>query len=133
MPPNRCSAKTAAGEPCKATPRGERALCLWHDPELAETAQEARRVGGQRRRREVTVLAAYEVEGLASIPEIRRVVEVVVSDLLGMENSVARGRALLSAAQVALGLLEKGETEERLAAIESVLGPRMKDRKGGWR
>ena len=28
---------------------------------------------------------------------------------------------------------QKGETEERLAAIESVLGPRMKDRKGGRR
>ena len=40
MPTNRCSAKTAAGEPCKATPRGERALCLWHDPDLAEAAQE---------------------------------------------------------------------------------------------
>ena len=133
MPTNRCSAKTAAGEPCKATPRGERALCLWHDPELAEAAQEARRVGGQRRKREVTVLAAYEVDGLASIPEIRRVVEVVVSDLLGMENSVARARALLSASQVAVSLLEKGETEDRLAAIEAVLEPRLKNPKGGRR
>ena len=133
MPTNRCSAKTAAGEPCRATPRGERGLCLWHDPDLAEAAQEARRVGGQRRRREVTVLAAYEVDGLASIPEIRRVVEVVVSDLLGMENSVARGRALLSAAQVALGLLEKGEFEERLVAIEAVMEPRLNSPKKGRR
>ena len=133
MPTKRCSAKTALGEPCKATPRGDSGLCLWHDPELVEVANEARRAGGQRRKREVTVLAAYEVDGLASIPEIRRVVEVVVSDLLGMENSVARARALLSAAQVATSLLEKGETEERLRAIEAVLEPRTKQPKAGRR
>ena len=126
MPTKRCSAKTALGQPCKATPRGDSGLCLWHDPELVEVAKEARRAGGQRRKREVTVLAAYEVDGLATIPEIRRVVEIAVSELLGMDNSVSRVRALLSAAQVATSLLEKGEFEDRLTAIEAVLEPRTK-------
>jgi hypothetical protein len=128
----RCSGKNAQGAPCQAHPRSDTGLCLWHDPELAEAAQEARRLGGQRRKREVTVQAAYDLEGLGSIPEIRRIVEIVVTDLLGAENTVARARTLLSAAQVAAKLLETGEFEERLEAIESVLEPRVK-KSGGRR
>jgi hypothetical protein len=126
----RCSGKTAKGEPCQATPRGGSGLCLWHDPELAEAAQEARRLGGQRRKREVTVQAAYDLEGLGSIPDIRRIVEIAVTDLLGAENTVARARTLLSAAQVAAKLLETGEFEERLEAIESVMEQRPKPANG---
>ena len=120
----RCNGKTAKGENCQATPRGEHGLCLWHDPDLADTAREARRLGGQRRKRELTVQAAYDIEGLGSIPEIRRIVEIAVTDLLGADNTVKRARGLLSAAQVAAKLLETGEFAERLDEIESVVGAR---------
>ena len=40
---------------------------------------------------------------------------------------------MLSAAQVALGLLEKGEFEERLVAIEAVMEPRRNVTKKGRR
>src|SRR5665811_1845996 len=88
MPTNqRCSGLNAQGQPCNATPR-QNGLCLWHDPELEEAAREARKLGGQRRKREVTIRGAYDIEGLRTIPEIRRIVEVAVTDLLGLENSV---------------------------------------------
>jgi hypothetical protein len=133
MPTNqRCSGRTARGEPCNATPR-QNGLCLWHDPELEDAAREARKLGGQRRKREVAIRGAYDVEGLTSIPEIRRIVEIAVADLLGMENSLGRDRALLSAAQTAARLLETGEFEERLATIEGVLEPRLKAVLGGRR
>jgi hypothetical protein len=74
----------------------------------------------------VTIQAAYDLEGLASIPEIRRIVEIAVTDLLGAENTVARARTLLTAAQVAAKLLEAGEFAERLEAIESVMEQRPK-------
>ena len=93
MPTSRCSARTAAGEPCKLTPRGENSLCLWHDPDLAQTAREARRAGGQRRKREVTVFTAYEVDGLGSIAEIRRVVEFAVSELLSIGQQRPAGKS----------------------------------------
>jgi hypothetical protein len=44
---------------------------------------------------------------------------------MGMENSVARSRTLISGALAAAKLLEVGEQEERLAAVESALGPRV--------
>jgi hypothetical protein len=42
-----------------------------------------------------------------------------------LENSVARNRALFAGALAATKLLEVGEQEERLAAIEAALGPRV--------
>ena len=128
-----CSGRKPDGSPCTAAPLMGGGFCLWHDPDHQDELTEARRLGGQRRRRERVVAGAYDFEGLGSVPSIRRLVEVAATDTLGLENSVARARALAYLAQVATGLLEKGETEERLAAIESVLGPRMKDRKGGRR
>jgi hypothetical protein len=85
---------------------------------------EARRLGGQRRRRERVVSGAYDFDGLSSIASIRRLVEVAALDTLGLENSVARARALAYLAQVAAKLLETGELEERLAQLESVVGSR---------
>ena len=59
------------------------------------------------------------------MPEIRRLVEVAAYDALSLENSLSRTRALGYLAQVAVTLLEKGEFEARLAAIEAALGPRV--------
>ena len=117
------------GGPCQATPRRDSGLCLWHDPQLAEAAQEARRIGGQRNRREVTVRAAYDVGELESIPDVRRVDEIVVTDLLSMDSTVQRNRTLLASAQAASKLLEVGEPESRLEAVELVVGPRDGGRK----
>jgi hypothetical protein len=99
-----------------------------HDPEIAAEVQEGRRLGGLRRKREGTVAAAFDFEGLETIPQIRRMVEVAAFDALSIENSLARVRALGYLEQVAVMLLEKGEHEERLDAIESVLGPRLPQR-----
>lgn len=126
-----CRATTDKGQPCQANRTHDSEFCLWHDPERADEVAEARRLGGQRRRRERIVSGAYDVEGLDTIPKIRRLVEVAVTDTLGLENSVARNRTLAYLAQSATALLEKGEFEERLAQLESVMEPRLK--KGGRR
>jgi len=110
--------------PCRSAPLREREHCFWHDPEHAQEASEARRLGGLRRRREHTVGGAYDFEGLGSVEQIRRLVEVAAADTLSLENSVARARTLAYLAQTATKLLEVREFEERLEAIESVLGAR---------
>ena len=85
-------------------------------------ASEARRLGGLRRKRESTLAGVYDVEGLSSVVQIRRLVEIAVTDSLSLENSVARSRTLGFLAQVAMTLLEKGELEERVAALEQSVG-----------
>jgi len=49
----------------------------------------------------------------------------VTFDALALENSVARGRLLLAAVLAGARLLEVGEMEERLVAVEAALGPRI--------
>ena len=120
-----CKGRNERGEPCQAAPLHGRDYCVFHDPDHAESMQDARRLGGQRRRREGALGAAYDFDGLATLPEIRRLVEVAAFDILGLENSISRARALAYLAQVAATLFEKGEMEERLAAIEATLGPRL--------
>lgn len=104
----------------RTTPSG-RNLCLWHDPAHAAEVTEARRLGGIRRRREVTIQGAYELAGLGSVEDIRRLVLISVMDALGLESSISRCRVLLQGAQVALRALESGEIEERLRTLEAAV------------
>ena len=96
-----------------------------HSPEHAEAVSEARRLGGQRRRRDATLAAVYDFEGLNTVTQVQRVVEIGIIGALEMENSLSRSRTLGYLAQVALRTLEAGELEERLAVLEATFLPRM--------
>ena len=113
-----CTFAMPDGRLCRASAiRGER-FCYMHDPERAEEAAEARRLGGIRRRRERTLAGAYELGGVRTIEDLTRVVEIVVFDMLGLESSIARARILLSATLAGAKLVEVGELEGRIAALE---------------
>ena len=128
--PRTCKARNDKGQACQAAPLRDGDYCVFHDPEHADIVQEARRAGGQRRKKEAAVATAYDFEGLTSIQDIRRLVEVAAYDALGLDNNLGRVRALGYLAQVATTLVEKGEMEERLAAVEAALGPRVVAVKG---
>ena len=98
-------------------------FCFWHNPETATEAAEARRLGGMRRRREGAVAGAYEFDGLGSAADLRRMLEIAATDCLALENSIARVRAITAIVQVGARLLEVGELEERVRAIEATLQP----------
>jgi hypothetical protein len=53
---------------------------------------------------------------------IRRLLDIVVTDGVGLDNGIARLRVLISTAVAAMNLLKVGELEERLAALEAVAG-----------
>ena len=82
-------------------------------------------MGGIRRRREGTVVGAYELDGLDDVAGLRRVLDVVVVDALSLENSVARLRVLTAVVQVGARLLEVGELEARLVMLEVAMRPRL--------
>ena len=107
---------------CRAAPVKDGDHCFWHSPEYAEDVAEARRLGGLRRRREVAVSGAYEVNGLETVGDLRRLLVIASLDTLGLENSIARARTLGYLVGVARKLLETGELEERLAALEAAHG-----------
>ena len=107
---------------CRAAPVKDGDHCFWHSPEYAEDVAEARRLGGLRRRREVAVSGAYDVNGLETVGDLRRLLVIASLDTLGLENSIARARTLGYLVGVAGKLLETGELEERLAALEAAHG-----------
>ena len=113
-----CAFGSATGKPCRAAPLRDGEFCLMHSPERVKEVQEARRLGGLRRRRESTISSAYQFDSLNSVEGIRRIVEVAVLDTLAMENSIARSRTLAYLAQVALRTLEIGDLETRIADLE---------------
>ncbi len=62
--------------------------------------------------------------------QIRRLIEIAVLDTLSMENSIARSRTLGYLGQVALKVLEVGDFQERLQALEAAIGPRLRQPTG---
>ncbi len=119
-----CEGIVEGGARCRARPMHASTYCFWHNPATQEEATEARKLGGRRRRREGTVAGAYEFEGLGSTEGLRRVLEIAVLDALGLENSIARVRALTAVVQTGARLLEVGELAERVESLEAALRPR---------
>jgi hypothetical protein len=105
-------------------PLHERPYCFAHDPERATEAAEARRMGGLRRRKEGTIAVAFDLPGLDTVAGIRRLLDIVVTDSVGMENGIARLRVILATASAATALLKVGELEDRLAVLEGALKQR---------
>src|SRR5437879_10895915 len=118
----RCRYAKADGRPCRMAPLHDRPYCFSHDPERAEEAAEARRLGGLRRRKEGTITVAYDLPGLDSVTGIRRLLEIVVTDGLSLENGIARQRVLIATAVAAMNLLKVGEIEDRIATLEQAVG-----------
>ena len=114
-----CAYAKSDGQPCRMAPLHERPYCFAHDPERAEEAAEARRLGGLRRKKEGTIAVAYDLPGLDSVAGIRRLLEIVVTDGVGLENSIPRLRTLISTVAAATNLLKVGELEDRIAALEA--------------
>ena len=89
-----------------------------HSPEHVADRDEARRLGGLRRRREITVAGAYDFDGLETVADFHRILMIVAVDTLSLDNSVPRSRTLISLVLAANKLLETGEFEQRLTALE---------------
>ena len=123
MTRRQCLGRTPTGQPCHSPPLHDSDYCLMHSPEHKQEAQDARRLGGLRRKREVTVAGAYDYQGLETVTNIRRLLDIVAIDTLGMENGIARNRLLIYLALASLSLLKVGEMEDRLAALEQAIRP----------
>ena len=115
-----CAFQSPTGQPCRMPPLRDGQFCWVHSPEHIKEVQEARHLGGLRRKRESTISNAYQFDSLNSVIEIRRIIEIAVYDTLAMENSIARNRTLAYLTQVALHTLEVGDFETRIAALEEL-------------
>ena len=131
-----CRAVTSTGSPCRQAPQLDSDLCFWHDPTNEKEAAEARRLGGLNRKRAYTLQEVYDVEGLETVAELRRILQVALIGELGLENSHNRSRTLIALVSTAARLHEVGELEARVEELEGVLGqrpqPEAEKRKRWW-
>jgi hypothetical protein len=124
-----CTAKNAQGEPCRQAPLTDRDLCFWHDPEQAQAAADARRLGGLRRKREGTLAGVYDFQGLRTPEDAIRLLEIAAYDALALDNSVARASVIVRLVAAGARLFEVTDLADRLAALESVMEPRKQGKK----
>jgi len=119
LPLRTCRYVREDGTPCRSAPMKGEPYCFWHHPDHIQEAEEARRLGGLRRRRERTVAGAYAFEGLHTVADDRRLLEIAALDTLALENGVARNRTL---AYIAIGhskCVETAELERRIQVLEA--------------
>jgi hypothetical protein len=124
MTRRQCVQVTDGEGPCRAAPLRDGELCFFHDPSTAPEAEEARRLGRQRRKREATVAVAYDLQPIASADDALRLVDFAKIELAQLPNSVPRNRALIQAARVAVDALAAAGIEGRLGELERRLIPR---------
>ena len=118
-----CSYQMPEGRPCRAAPLRDQAFCFWHTPEREEDATEARRMGGLHRRKKRTVATIYGFGGLRSIEDHQALLETITIETMALENSLARNSAVTRMIATGAKLIELGDLESRIAAIEATLGP----------
>jgi hypothetical protein len=124
----RCQATTGRGQPCQAWSCNGSEYCFWHDPDRLQDRAAARRRGGQARHGR-SVIASGDPVTIESLGDLVELVNRAINDVLLLENSIARARALGYLAGVAITALQQSEIERRLAALESVLNARSENGK----
>ena len=117
-----CAFLMPSGRPCRATPLRDEPFCFWHAPETAEEAADARRLGGLHRRKKKTVASIYGVGGLRTIDDLQGLLETAAIETMALENSISRNRAIAGMVATGAKLIETGELEERIAALELATG-----------
>ncbi len=114
-----CQGVNRRGEACSMPPLQGTAWCWAHSPEKAAERAAARRKGGQLRQAPAAPVGAPP--SLRSVAELQAVIEQAAGELLSLPRSVAKARAIGGLVTVAGKLLEVGELEQRLAALEARL------------
>ncbi len=122
-----CTFAMSDGLLCRAPALHGKSACYWHDPDSAEDAAEARRIGGLHRRKARSVATIYDFAGLRSIESAQRLLETAALETLALENSIQRNRILISAAAGAGKLIEAADLDARLAAIEAAVAHKDSD------
>jgi len=119
---NSCQGTNKRGDPCSAAAVTGSAWCFFHDPARAKDRVQARRRGGKARHGRQIGKVGEEAEiVLESAADVLALLERTANDLLKMENSVSRAKAMTGIASVAVSVIDTSELEGRLQALEAEL------------
>lgn len=119
----RCAARRTDGKPCGAYAHEGSDFCLWHDPSKKLEAQQTRSKAGKVKagRDLAPGDSSATLITLATPADALAILQQGMNDLLKLENSVSRARAVFAGVSAFAKLYESSIMQDRLTAIEERL------------
>jgi hypothetical protein len=115
-----CNGTNASGSRCKAY-ANETRFCFMHDATKGSERALARRKGGLATKKPHNADPSNLSCELRSIDGVFSILNYALQETIVLDNSIARGRLLVSIAHGYIEALKVGELETRLETLESVL------------
>jgi hypothetical protein len=128
MSKKQCQAKNKRGEPCSAA-ANETGFCFTHDENKGKERAIARRKGGLSKITPHIADAELVPKQTRSIEGVMMILDYALQESLALQNSINRGRLLVSIAHGYIEALKVGEMEQRLEAVEMTLKIRKDNQK----
>jgi hypothetical protein len=128
MSKKQCQAKKRNGEPCNAS-AGETGFCFTHDATKSKERAIARRNGGLKRITPSVADKSLVPKETRTITDVMTILDFALQESLELQNSIQRGRLLVSIAHGYIEALKIGEMEGRLEAVENALSLRKENQK----
>jgi hypothetical protein len=128
MSKKQCRAKTKSGEPCAASANGS-GFCFAHDATKGKERAIARRNGGLARITPSVADKNLVPKETRTITDVMTILDYALQESLVLQNSIQRGRLLVSIAHGYIEALKVGEMEQRLEAVEMALKMRKEQKK----
>ncbi len=123
MSKKQCEANNKNGEKCKAF-ANESGFCFMHDATKGKQRAIARRNGGLATKQPHYADATLLPSAIRKIEDVFIILDYALRETVGLDNSINRGRLLVSIAHGFIEALKVGEFEKRLEAIEIALKTR---------
>ena len=112
-----CKSKTRAGGRCSAYATQD-GFCFTHSPSHAKERAQAHKRGG--RHRAVPKVGVWSGRVVTIADALNFINDLVIPDLVALENTVPRARALIASAEAAVRAITDGELEQRISQLESL-------------
>jgi len=123
-----CKSNNKQGERCKAF-ANENGVCFMHDATKGKERAIARRNGGLATKQPHYADASVLPSTIRNIENVLIVLDYVLREAVGLDNSIQRGRLIVSITHGFIEALKAGEMEQRLEAVEMTLKLREKQKK----
>ncbi len=123
-----CKENNKQGEQCKAF-ANENAFCFMHDATKGNQRAIARRNGGLATKKPHFADISLLPSTIRNIESVLIVLDYALKESVGLDNSIQRGRLLVSIAHGFIEALKVGEMEQRLEAVENALSLRKEEKK----
>jgi hypothetical protein len=116
-----CIGTTGNGTPCQATPQSGSSFCFLHDPNKTEEQRRARQAGGSTRAAKV-LDAETPAKVIQSVADVKGLLSETIHQVRTGAIDPKIGNCIGYLSGILLKAIEVGDIEERLAAMEAVVG-----------